>query len=67
LGNAASGCYLYAPFLNTLQGVFYYDINGEGQSQNFTWFSTGEFDGQNGALPNDKLSSIKIDTSAPGF
>lgn len=49
------------------QGAFYKDISGEGVSQNFNWFSTGEFDGQNGALPNDSLSSLKIDGSAPGY
>ena len=50
------------------QGVFYKDISGEGVSQNFPWFETGELNGQNGALPKPTpLSSLKIDGSAPGF
>lgn len=49
------------------KGVFYKDISGGGVSQNFNWLDTGEFDGQNGALPNDSLSSFKIDGSAPGY
>ena len=49
------------------EGVFYKDISGEGVYQNFPWLETGEFDGQNGALPNDSLSSFKIDGSNPNL
>ncbi len=44
-------------------GTFYGDINGEGPSESFSYFSTGEFDGQDGRLRNDSLSSIRIDGS----
>ncbi len=43
-------------------GTFYVDNNGEGRSENFTYYNTGEFDGQGTHLPNDSLSSIKIDS-----
>jgi hypothetical protein len=45
-------------------GVFFGDINGEGPHQNFPVFDTGEFDGVNGHLRNDSLSSLRLDGHA---
>lgn len=42
-------------------GVFYKDVNGGGGQEAFSYNSAGEFDGQSGHLPNDSLSSFKID------
>ncbi|GER90747.1 hypothetical protein KDW_49090 [Dictyobacter vulcani] len=43
-----------------LDGIFYTNTNGWGQSQPFTMKTTGNFDGYAGHLPNDALSSIYI-------
>lgn len=45
-------------------GTFYTNTNGWGQTQNFGQYAgEGNFDGQNGDLPDNTLSSISIATS----
>lgn len=51
----------YGPGCN--YGVFYIDTNGNGTHQNFIAGTAFNFDGRNGRLPANTLSSLRIDTS----
>src|SRR5579883_2738029 len=44
-------------------GSFFADTNGNGARQIFSYSQVGNFDGQNGHLQNDTLSSIQISNS----
>ena len=44
-------------------GVFYKDTGQRGQQQSFAKNEQANFDGQNGHLPNDSLSSVFISTA----